>query len=47
MVIMMTKPYVYDDADDDTDHKNDSYTAAGGATGASVPCSYICWDKLN
>ena len=30
-----------DDHDDDTDnvHKNDSYTAAGAAPGASVPCS--------
>ena len=25
--------------DDDNDHKNDSYTAAGAAPGASVPCS--------
>ena len=28
-----------DDTDDDNDHKNDSYTAAGAAPGASVPCS--------
>ena len=28
-----------DDTDDDIDHKNDSYTAAGAAPGASVPCS--------
>ena len=27
------------DYDDDNDHKNDSYTAAGAAPGASVPCS--------
>ena len=37
----MTKPHEYDDTDDDTDdgndHKHDSYTAAGAATGASVP----------
>ena len=44
MMIMMTKPYDYDDDyDDDTDddnyHKNDSYTAAGAAPGSSVPCS--------
>ena len=40
MMIMMTKPYDYDDdTDDDNDHKNDSYTAAGVAPGASVPCS--------
>ena len=42
MVIMMTKPYDYDDdTDDDNDHKNDSYTAAGAAPGASVPCSLL------
>ena len=30
MMIMMTKPYDYaDDTDDENDHKNDSYTAAG------------------
>ena len=29
-----------DDTDDDNDHKNDSYTAAGAAPGASVPCSF-------
>ena len=35
----MTKPYDYDDdTDDDNDHKNASYTAAGAAPGASVPC---------
>ena len=28
-----------DDTDDDNDHKNDSYTAAGVAPSASVPCS--------
>ena len=40
MVIKMTKPYDYaDDTDDDHDHKNDSYTAAGAALGASVPWS--------
>ena len=27
-----------DDHDDDTDHKNVSYTAAGAAPGAGVPC---------
>ena len=26
---------------DDNDHKNDSYTAAGAAHGASVPCSLL------
>ena len=36
---MMTKPYDYDDTDDNNDHKNDSYTAAGAARGARVPCS--------
>ena len=33
-----------DDDDDDTDdhdHKNDSYTAAGAAPSASVPCSLL------
>ena len=36
----MTKPYDYDDdTNDDNDHKNDSYLAAGAAPGASVPCS--------
>ena len=39
MMIMMTKPYDYDDDTDDNDHKNNSYTAAGAALGASVPCS--------
>ena len=29
----------YDDTDDDNDHKNDSYTTAGAAPGASVSCS--------
>ena len=39
-MILMTKPYDYDDAtDDDSDHKNYSYTAAGAAPGASGPCS--------
>ena len=39
-MITTTKPYAYDnDTDDDNDHKNDSYTAAGAAPGASVPCS--------
>ena len=28
-----------DDTDDDNAHKKDSYTAAGAAPGASVPCS--------
>ena len=28
------------DIDDDHEHKNDSYTAAGAAPGASVPCSF-------
>ena len=32
----MTKPYDYDDTDDCNDHKNDSYTAAGAAPGASI-----------
>ena len=37
---MMTKPYDdADDKDDYHDHKNDSYTVAGAAPGASVPCS--------
>ena len=31
----MTKPNDYDD-----DIENDSYTAAGAAPGASVPCSF-------
>ena len=39
MMIIMTKPYDYNDTDDDYDHKNASYTAAGAAPGASVPCS--------
>ena len=40
MMIMMTKPYDYDNGtDDDHGHKNDNYTAAGAAPGASVPCS--------
>ena len=40
MMIMMTKPYDYaDDTDDCKVHKNDSYTAAGAAPGASAPCS--------
>ena len=39
MMILMTKPYDYDNAtDDNNDHKNDSYTAAGAAPAASVPC---------
>ena len=29
-----------DDTHDDNVHKNDSYTAAGAAPGASVPCSF-------
>ena len=34
---MMTKPYGYDDdTDDDNDHKNDIYTAAGATPGAIV-----------
>ena len=36
----MTKHDHDDDTDDDNDHKNDSYTAAGAAPGASVPCSF-------
>ena len=48
MMIVMTKPYDYDDdTDDDNDHKNDSYTAAGAAPGASVPCSYIGSDRFS
>ena len=39
MMIMLTKPYDYDDPDDNNDHKHDSYTAAGAAPGASVPRS--------
>ena len=40
MMIMMTMPYDNDDGtDDDYDHKNDCYIAAGAAPGASVPCS--------
>ena len=31
----------YDDTDDDNDHKNDSYTAAGAAPGASIILSLI------
>ena len=31
-----------DDTDDENVHKNDSYTAAGAAPGASVPCS-LSW----
>ena len=47
MMIMMTKPYDYDDdTDDDNDHKNDSYTAAGAAPGASVPCSLFLVHSL-
>ena len=42
MVIMMMKPDDYDDdTDDDHHHKNDSYTAAGAALGAGVPCSLL------
>ena len=44
MVIMMTKPYDYDDdTDDDTGHKNDRYTVAVAAPGASVPCSLFTY----
>ena len=32
-----------DDTDDDNDHKNDSYTAAGAAPDASVPCSLFIY----
>ena len=40
MTIMTTMPDYYDDDTvDRNDHKNDSYTAAGAAPGASVPCS--------
>ena len=44
MKITMAKPCDYDDdtdddTDDDNDHQLDSYTAAGAAHGASVPCS--------
>ena len=38
MMLMMTKPSGYDDSDDDNGHKHDSYTAAGAAPGARVPC---------
>ena len=36
---LRAEPYDYDDDTDDNDHKNDGYTAAGAAPGASVPCS--------
>ena len=40
MILMMDMPYDYVDCtDDDNVHKNDSYTAAGAAPGARVPCS--------
>ena len=39
---MMTMPYDYnDDTNDETHHKNDSYTAAGAAPGANVSCSLL------
>ena len=42
MMIMLTKPYDCDaDTDDGNEHKNDSSTAAGAASGASVPCSWL------
>ena len=42
MMLMMNKPYDYDgDTDDDHAHKNEIYTAAGAAPGASVPCSWF------
>ena len=34
-MIMMTKPYDYDDTDDDNDLKKNSYTAADAAPGAA------------
>ena len=38
----MTKPYDYaDDTDDDNDHKNDSYTAAGAGPLVLAP-----WSRL-
>ena len=38
------KPYDYDDdTNDDNDQKNDSYTAAGAAPGASVPCPLVIY----
>ena len=43
MMIIMMFPYDYDDATDDDHHKNDSYTAAGAAPGASVPCSLFIY----
>ena len=40
VMMMMAKPYDYDDdTGDDNGHKTDSFTAAGAAPGASVPCS--------
>ena len=41
MTMMMIRvSYDYsDDTDDDNEHKNDSYIAAGAAPGDSVPCS--------
>ncbi len=37
-MLMMTKPYDFDDdqTNDDSDHKNDSCTAAGAAPGATL-----------
>ena len=37
MSFLVSNDYA-DDTDDDNDHKNDSYTAAGAAPRASVPC---------
>ena len=48
MMIVMTKPYDYaDSTDDDHDHKNDNYTAAGAAPDAgAAPGSWSesAWD---
>ena len=37
----MTKPYDYDDTDDDYDHKNNRYTVADTAPVACVPSSFF------
>ena len=41
MMFMMPKPYDDDDTDGDNDHKNDNYTAADTAPGASDLCSFL------
>ena len=49
MMIMMTKPYDYDDHTNAGDHvhKNDSYIAAGATPGASVPCSLFRYISIS